>query len=63
MLLTGTARLAGVMGWPVAHSLSPALHGHWFARHGVDGAYVPLPVRPEDVGLAFRALPRVGFLG
>jgi shikimate dehydrogenase len=63
MLLTGSARLAGVMGWPVAHSLSPALHGHWFARHGVDGAYVPLPVRPEDVGLVFRALPRVGFLG
>src|SRR4051794_28132151 len=63
MLLTGSARLAGVMGWPVAHSLSPALHGHWFARHRVDGAYVPLPVRPEDVGLAFRALPRVGFLG
>jgi shikimate dehydrogenase len=51
------------MGWPVAHSLSPALHGHWFARHGIDGAYVPLPVRPEDVELAFRALPRLGFLG
>src|SRR3954468_17462174 len=63
MLLTGSARLAGVMGWPVAHSLSPALHGHWFARYGVDGAYVPLPVRPEDVELAFRALPQVGFLG
>src|SRR4051794_4995230 len=63
MLITGAARLAGVMGWPVAHSLSPALHGHWFARHGVDGAYVPLPVQPQDVALAFRALPRVGFLG
>src|SRR5918911_1920098 len=63
MPLTGSARLAGVMGWPVAHSLSPALHGHWFARHGVDGAYVPLSVRPGDVELAFRALPRVGFLG
>jgi shikimate dehydrogenase len=63
MLITGKARLAGVMGWPVAHSLSPALHGHWLARHGIDGAYVPLPVRPGDVELAFRALPRLGFRG
>jgi shikimate dehydrogenase len=63
VLLSGKARLAGVMGWPVGHSLSPRLHGHWLARHGIDGAYVPLPVRPEDVELAFRALPRLGFLG
>jgi shikimate dehydrogenase len=63
MVTPGGPRLAGVMGWPVGHSLSPALHGHWFGRHGVAGAYVPLPVRPEDVGLAFRALPRLGFSG
>lgn len=63
MLLSGKARLAGVVGWPVAHSLSPRLHGHWFARYRIDGAYVPLPVRPEDLELAFRALPRLGFLG
>ncbi|MCX7630700.1 MAG: shikimate dehydrogenase [Geminicoccaceae bacterium] len=63
MLLSGKARLAGVLGWPVAHSLSPRLHGHWFARYRIDGVYVPLPVRPEDLELAFRALPRLGFLG
>jgi shikimate dehydrogenase len=63
VLLSGKARLAGVMGWPVSHSLSPRLHGHWFERYGIDGSYVPLPVRPEDVELAFRALPRVGFRG
>ena len=63
MLLSGKARLAGIMGWPVHHSLSPRLHGHWFERHRIDGAYVPLPVRPEDVSLAFTALPRLGFLG
>lgn len=63
MLLSGKARLAGVMGWPVGHSLSPRLHGHWIARHGLDAAYVPLPTRPEDVETAFRLLPRLGFLG
>ena len=35
MLLTGKARLAGVMGWPIGHSRSPALHGHWFRRYGI----------------------------
>lgn len=63
MLLSGKARLAGIVGWPVAHSLSPRLHGHWFERYRIDGTYVPLAVRPEDLELAFRALPRLGFLG
>jgi shikimate dehydrogenase len=63
MLLSGKARLAGVLGWPVGHSLSPRLHGHWFERYAIDGAYVPLPVRPEHFEAAFRALPLLGFLG
>jgi shikimate dehydrogenase len=60
---TGKARVAGVVGWPVAHSLSPRLQGYWLERYGVDGAYVPLPVRPLDLPLAFESLPRLGFLG
>ena len=60
---SGAARLAGVMGWPVKHSRSPRLHGYWLDRHGIDGAYVPLPVRPEDLAGAFAILPRVGFAG
>ena len=60
---SGKARLAGVFGWPVAHSLSPRLHGYWLASYGIDGAYVPLAVRPEDFGDALRTLPRLGFAG
>lgn len=63
MPMSGKTRLAGVVGWPIGHSRSPRLHGHWFERYGIDGAYLPLPVRSEDVDLAFRALPRLGFLG
>lgn len=63
MTLTGKARLAGVLGWPVAHSLSPGLHGFWLQRHGIDGAYLPLPVRPEDFLEVVRALPKAGFRG
>jgi shikimate dehydrogenase len=61
--LSGRARLAGVMGWPVAHSLSPRLHGYWLRHYGIDGAYVPLPVRPERLGSALRALADLGFAG
>jgi shikimate dehydrogenase len=55
--------LAGVMGWPVAHSRSPILHGHWIAEHGLRGAYVLLPVLPEKLAQALRALPALGFAG
>lgn len=59
---TGT-RLAAVLGWPVAHSLSPALHRHWFAQARVDGTMVPLAVRPDDLAATMALLPRLGFLG
>lgn len=60
---TGKARLAGVMGWPVSHSRSPVLHGHWLDRHGIDGAYVPMAVDPAHLEQAIRALPVLGFRG
>jgi shikimate dehydrogenase len=62
-MISGRAKLAGVMGWPVGHSLSPVLHGYWLATLGVDGAYVPLAVRPEDFSGALRMLPKLGFAG
>ncbi len=63
MPITGAARLAGIMGWPIAHSRSPALHGYWLAENGVDGAYVPLAVHPDRLEQALRALPALGFRG
>ena len=56
-------KLAGVIGWPVAHSRSPRLHGYWLRLHGIDGAYVPLPVRPDDLAAVIKALPKMGFAG
>src|SRR3954463_8908954 len=57
MRITGRTKLAGIMGWPVSHSRSPALHNFWLDEHGIDGAYVPLPVQPEQLERALRALP------
>lgn len=62
-MLTGNAKIAGVMGWPVAHSLSPRLHGYWLREYGIDGAYIPMAVAPETAADAIRALPTLGFAG
>jgi len=62
-ILSGKARLAGIIGWPVEHSRSPRLHGFWLQRHAIDGAYVPLPIRPESFALAVRGLAASGFAG
>ena len=63
LTLSGKARVAGVMGWPVAHSRSPRLHGLWLARHGIDGAYVPLAVSPDHFAQALGMLSHFGFAG
>ncbi len=62
-ILTGKARVAGVLGWPVGHSRSPRLHGFWLERYRIDGAYVPLPVAPEHFAAAVRGLAAAGFAG
>jgi len=61
--LTGKARLAGVIGWPVGHSRSPRLHGFWIERHRLDAAYVPLAVRPDSLVVALSGLRAAGFAG
>ena len=63
MTLSGKAAVAGVMGWPVSHSRSPRLHGFWLEAYGIDGAYVPLAVRPERFETALRGLAALGMKG
>ncbi len=59
----GRKKLAGVMGWPIKHSLSPRLHGFWLRKHNINGAYLPLPIAPNSLDHALRALPRLGYCG
>lgn len=63
MILTGRAKLAGVIGWPIAHSRSPQLHGYWLEHYKIDGAYVPLAVPPCHVAQTLRVLGTIGFRG
>src|SRR5271165_5560241 len=62
-ILSGHARVAGIAGWPVTYSRSPRLHGFWLRRHGIDGAYIPLPIRPGEFAVAMRGLLAAGFAG
>jgi shikimate dehydrogenase len=55
--------LAGVIGSPVAHSRSPALHRHWLNRYGIQGYYVPLDIVAPDLEETLRVMPKMGFVG
>jgi len=63
MRLTGKGKVAGIIGWPVTHSLSPVLHGHWLKEHDIDGAVVPLAARSEDFAAVINGVRLAGFQG
>ncbi len=62
-MMTGKARVAGVVGWPVAHSRSPRLHGYWLREYAIDGAYIPMSIEPDHIAKAMRGLPLLGIAG
>jgi shikimate dehydrogenase len=51
------------MGWPVSHSLSPRLHGHWLARYQINGTYEAIAVQPENLAGALSNLAADGLRG
>jgi shikimate dehydrogenase len=59
----GATQLAGVIGWPVEHSLSPVIHNAAFASLGMDWVYVPLPVAPGALRTAAAGIAALGFRG
>lgn len=56
-------RVGCVIGWPVDHSKSPALHNAAFAAAGIDAVFVALPVHPDDLPAAVAGMKAMGFLG
>ena len=55
--------IAGLVGWPVAHSRSPVIHNHWLAHHWIPGRYVLFPVPPERLADALRGLAALRLRG
>jgi len=58
-----TFGIAGVMGWPVAHSRSPVIHNHWLAHYGIAGRYLLFAVPPEKLEAAVRGIAALGLRG
>ena len=56
-------RKAGIVGWPVAHSLSPVLHGYWLEKYGIDGAFERVPAEPGKFAAVIADLRAQGFSG
>lgn len=62
--MTASARIqACIIGWPVAHSRSPLIHGHWLKKYGIDGSYVKRPVRPDEVASFLHGMRAEGLAG
>jgi shikimate dehydrogenase len=60
-MVTGATRLVGIIGNPVAHSLSPVMHNAAFHSLGMDWLYVPLPVESHNLEKAIKGLSALGF--
>ncbi len=56
-------RKACIIGYPVKHSRSPIVHGHWLEQHGIEGSYDHAEVRPEDFAAFVQAMPDAGYAG
>ncbi|MEP3045304.1 MAG: shikimate dehydrogenase [Roseibium sp.] len=56
-------RKATVIGYPIAHSRSPMLHGYWLKKHGLDGEYGRLELIPEKSGDFFKTFADSGLVG
>ena len=54
---------AGVVGWPISHSLSPSIHGYWLKKYSIAGEYTAIPVPPEKFEDFIRAAPHKGLAG
>ncbi len=61
--INGNTQLIGLLGWPVSHSFSPAMHNAAAEAAGLNWAYLPLPVHPDDLQTAVSALPAFKFRG
>ncbi len=62
-MITGATRLVGLLGQPVAGSLSPRMQNAAFAARALDWAYVPLEVAPKGLDDAVAGLRALGFVG
>lgn len=54
---------AGVIGWPIEHSRSPAVHRFWLQAYGIDGRYDRFPVQPDALPRFLKDMQAAGIKG
>lgn len=54
---------AGVIGYPLSHTLSPVIHGHWLSAYGIDGAYDAIEIHPDDLKSRIMEIRANGYRG
>ncbi len=63
MKINGKTKLVGLLGWPISHTFSPAMHNAAAAALAINWVYIPMPVRERDLAQALAGLPALGFRG
>jgi len=61
--ITGKTKLTGIFGYPIEHTLSPAMHNAAFKALGLDYCYVPFQVTPEHLRNAVKAIKALNLCG
>ncbi len=63
MVITGTTKILGVIGSPIAHSLSPIIHNAAIEHLGLDYRYLAFPLDPDDLAVGLAGLAAIGLVG
>ena len=63
MNISGTTKVIGIIGFPVGHSLSPVIQNYFMREHSINGVYIPLPVKTENLKSALGGLSSLGIKG
>jgi shikimate dehydrogenase len=63
VVITGTTKILGVMGYPIEHSMSPVMHNAALRQLGADYVYVPLAVPPDDLAEVLASLRAIDCRG
>lgn len=63
MKVTGDTKVLGILGYPVGHTLSPLMQNAAFEALGLDYAYLPFKVHPEELGAAVKGIRALGIIG
>jgi shikimate dehydrogenase len=63
MTVTGKTKITGIIGWPIKHTLSPAMHNAAYESLSLDYCYVPFLVSPDALEDAIKAIKALNILG